>query len=75
MEREVLATTPGGGVSPAGRRREEGSRTLARELLEISDDAFRVAFNGSPMKRAKLAGLKRNATVVAGNIESRRRDE
>jgi len=41
--------------------------TLARELLEMSDDAFRVAFKGSPMKRAKLAGLKRNATVVLAN--------
>jgi epoxyqueuosine reductase len=49
------------------------ARTLARALLEMSDEEFRVAFKGSPMKRAKLAGLKRNATVVAGNIESRRR--
>ena len=34
-----------------------------------------MAFKGSPMKRAKLAGLKRNATVVVGNVESRRRNE
>jgi hypothetical protein len=27
-----------------------------------------VAFKGSPMKRAKLRGLKRNATVVLGNV-------
>jgi epoxyqueuosine reductase len=29
---------------------------------------FRVAFKGSPMKRAKLRGLKRNAAVVLGNV-------
>ena len=45
--------------------------TLARELLEMSDDDFRIAFKGSPMKRAKLAGLKRNATIVIGNAERR----
>jgi epoxyqueuosine reductase len=42
--------------------------TLASELLEMSDEEFRIAFNGSPMKRAKLAGLKRNAAVVLANI-------
>jgi epoxyqueuosine reductase len=40
---------------------------LARELLAMSDEEFRIVFKGSPMKRAKLAGLKRNATVVLGN--------
>jgi epoxyqueuosine reductase len=29
---------------------------------------FREAFKGSPMKRAKLRGLKRNAAVVLGNV-------
>jgi hypothetical protein len=43
------------------------ARTLARELLEMSDEEFRIAFKGSPMKRAKLTGLKRNAAVVFGN--------
>jgi len=47
---------------------DKDARTLARELLEMSDDAFRVAFKGSPMKRAKLAGLKRNAAVVLENV-------
>ena len=28
---------------------------------------FSAAFKGSPMKRAKLRGLKRNAAVVLGN--------
>ena len=43
-------------------------RTLARELLAMRDDDFRTEFQGSPMKRAKLRGLKRNAAVVLGNI-------
>jgi len=42
-------------------------RTLAREILAMSDEDFRNAFKGSPMKRAKLRGLKRNAAVVLGN--------
>jgi len=44
------------------------ARTLARELLTMSQDEFSVAFKGSPMKRAKLRGLKRNAAVVLGNV-------
>jgi len=43
------------------------ARTLAHEILAMSDEDFRVAFKGSPMKRAKLRGLKRNAAVVLGN--------
>ncbi len=46
--------------------RDPGS--LARELLSMSDDDFRRGFKGSPMKRAKLRGLKRNAAVVLGNL-------
>jgi epoxyqueuosine reductase len=42
--------------------------TLAREILAMSDEDFRIAFKGSPMKRAKLRGLKRNAAVTLGNI-------
>jgi epoxyqueuosine reductase len=34
----------------------------------MSDEDFRIAFKGSPMKRAKLRGLKRNAAVVLGNV-------
>jgi len=48
-------------------------RTLARELLEMSQESFSKAFKGSPMKRAKLAGLKRNAAVVLANIHAGRR--
>ena len=41
--------------------------TLSREILEMNDDSFRAAFRGSPMKRAKLSGLKRNAAAVLAN--------
>jgi epoxyqueuosine reductase QueG len=44
------------------------ARTLALELLEMSQEEFSRAFKGSPMKRAKLAGLKRNAEVVLRNV-------
>jgi epoxyqueuosine reductase len=47
------------------------ARTLAAEVLEMSDEDFRVAFKGSPMKRAKLRGLKRNAAVVLNNTGDR----
>lgn len=36
-------------------------------MLAKDDERARVAFKGSPMKRAKLRGLKRNATAVLGN--------
>jgi epoxyqueuosine reductase len=44
------------------------ARTLARELLAMSQAEFSARFAGSPMKRAKLRGLKRNAAVVLGNV-------
>jgi epoxyqueuosine reductase len=47
---------------------QQDARTLARELLGMRQDEFTAAFKGSPMKRAKLRGLKRNAAVVLGNV-------
>ena len=44
------------------------ARTLARELLAMTQEEFSAAFKDSPMKRAKLRGLKRNAAVVLGNV-------
>ncbi|HET7458864.1 MAG TPA: HEAT repeat domain-containing protein, partial [Gemmatimonadaceae bacterium] len=41
---------------------------LARDLLGMTPPEFSAAFKGSPMKRAKLRGLKRNAAVVLGNV-------
>ena len=44
------------------------ARQLARDVLGMTQSEFSAAFKGSPMKRAKLRGLKRNAAVVLGNI-------
>ena len=44
------------------------ARTVARELLAMTQEEFSAAFKGSPMKRAKLRGVKRNAAVVIGNV-------
>ncbi len=44
------------------------ARTLARDILGMTQPEFSAAFKGSPMKRAKLRGLKRNAAVVLGNV-------
>ena len=45
--------------------------TLATDILALDQAHFSAAFRKSPMKRAKLAGLQRNAAVVLTNeIES-----
>ena len=43
------------------------SVTLTTDILALDQAQFSAAFRKSPMKRAKLAGLKRNATVVLEN--------
>ena len=40
------------------------ARALANDLLQLSQEEFSAAFRKSPMKRAKLAGLKRNARMT-----------
>jgi epoxyqueuosine reductase len=56
---------------PAFRPRDvlagKDARTLAEELLAMEQAEFNAAFRKSPMKRAKLAGLQRNARVVCGH--------
>ena len=37
------------------------------EILQMTEDEFRARFANSPLKRAKLAGLQRNACVAMGN--------
>jgi epoxyqueuosine reductase QueG len=44
------------------------ARQLARDMLGMTQAEFSAAFRGSPMKRAKLRGLRRNAAVVLGNV-------
>jgi epoxyqueuosine reductase len=41
---------------------------ISRDILGMDDLTFRAAFKSSPMKRARLRGLKRNAAVVLGNV-------
>ena len=41
-------------------------------LAEMSTDEFRSTFRGSPLRRAKLSGLRRNAVVAMGNSRDRR---
>ena len=48
--------------------RDKDAPTLAHELLTMTQEEFSGAFKSSPMKRAKLAGLKRNAAVVLHNV-------
>ena len=50
------------------------AQTLAREVESMDDVQFRTAFKGSPMKRARLSGLKRNARVVLANSRVRNSD-
>jgi epoxyqueuosine reductase len=56
------------GFAPREVLASKDARTLARELLSMSQAEFSASFKGSPMKRAKLRGLKRNAAVVLGNV-------
>lgn len=45
-------------------------RSLATRLLEMSVAEYTESFRGSPMKRTKFSGLRRNAAVVLGNVGS-----
>lgn len=47
-------------------RGEIAECTLA-DLLDLTPERFAALFRGTPIKRVKLAGLLRNACVVAGN--------
>jgi epoxyqueuosine reductase len=58
----------GSPFSPRGILAAKDARTLAAEMLQMTQEEFSRAFKGSPMKRAKLRGLKRNAAVVLRNL-------
>jgi epoxyqueuosine reductase len=38
-----------------------------RRLAQMDEEAYRHAFRGSPVKRAKYSGLKRNVAIAMGN--------
>ena len=46
---------------------EKDAATLAADILALDQEAFSAAFRKSPMKRAKLAGVQRNAAVALAN--------
>ena len=45
------------------------------DLAAMSDEALRAALQGSPMKRAKLEGLRRNIEVARGNVKTGELDQ
>ena len=57
---------PGG--EPAYRPRSGFAAPELIPLLELDEDAFRERFRNSPIRRAKLVGLRRNVCVALGNI-------
>lgn len=44
--------------------------TLATNILALDQDTFSAAFRKSPLKRAKLRGLQRNAAVVLSDSKA-----
>lgn len=52
--------------------REELVNPALEWLAEMSQEEFRATFKGSPIKRAKYSGLRRNAAVAMGNSENRK---
>ena len=56
------------GKSMAGMKRTGFSWLELVPLLSMSQEQFSAAFRNSPIKRAKLAGMQRNACVALGNI-------
>ena len=45
------------------------AQTLATDILAMDQETFAAAFRKSPMKRAKLAGRRRNARVAIENAD------
>ncbi len=55
-------------LQPRATLTDKDARTLARDVLAMTDDDFRAAFKRSPVTRAKRRGLARNAAVALGNV-------
>jgi epoxyqueuosine reductase len=41
-------------------------------LAEMQPEEFREVFRGSPIRRAKLSGLRRNAVIAMGNSRDKK---
>ena len=60
------------GKSMTGLKRTGFSWLELVPLLSMSQEEFSASFRDSPIKRAKLAGMQRNACVALGNIGDER---
>jgi len=65
--REAPASTAAG-----FRPRTELVNPALEWLANMSQEEFRATFKGSPIKRAKYAGMRRNAAVAMGNSGNRK---
>ena len=63
---------PAGSVHPEMEIPPERAELDLARLLRLPREEYVERFRGSPMKRAKLAGLQRNAAVAMGNRLERR---
>jgi epoxyqueuosine reductase len=61
-------------TDPAWQPRPAFDRVQVRSLAARSDDDLRQALKGSPMKRAKIEGLRRNLAVALDNIDALERE-
>jgi epoxyqueuosine reductase len=63
---------PAGAVHPEMELPPQRAELDLARLLQLPREEYVERFRGSPMKRAKLAGLQRNAAVAMGNRLERR---
>jgi epoxyqueuosine reductase len=56
-------------ADPAWQPRPAWDQPQLSALEQMDDEQMRVALRGSPMKRTKLDGLRRNLRVVRANLE------
>jgi epoxyqueuosine reductase len=57
--------------APQFQARERLVNPALEWLAEIKAEDFRTTFRGSPMRRAKLSGVRRNAVIAMGNSGNR----
>lgn len=57
-------------LAPRGVISRNNARTLAREIVAMTQQQFSAASTGSPLKRAKPRVPKRNAAVVPGDVDT-----
>src|SRR5690606_32033777 len=62
---------PEGAVAPGFAPSPRWAGVDAADLLTMEEDGFRALTEGSPVRRAGVDGLARNAAVVLGNVGER----